>query len=621
MPTESNPNSAFLQQLVAAVDSTVTQRVATVMQSSLEVQMNISDRLASVEDTLHKFWCMIEHVRFDHLVDDRGSATENGTSVLDFHINNRLPMSSTFDNRTRRVSVAVDATIPPPLSLGILDHETDLPAFDDHDEGVSFPVDDDYRSLDTTIDCHDSSDNSMTIVPTAISEKGLAYPFSSSAPCNDCVSNAHLNLVDASSRLGSIDSEIELTASADGDDFETECELKLQPGSSQLSIRLSIPAPSSPLHPIAADCFHYGVNPRPIDNGPDSTSSSQGLTPMSPASTHGEQKDGPPSLFQPEISGGVPGDKESPLAEDTVANRASGPAPEDDAAVGTAFILDPKHSCAPLSPPLQPTDFGHLGSLSPLSDLTDLSESELSRTSTPEPAQAPKHPVSARLSRPKTSAIRPDAGGRNKKRKRVSDAARPCKREKLANKPHKKKRAQINWPRPLSSGSTSQRIQCDHCQVWYHFACVHILPDDKRSTEVGTFQCPACIVRVKPGEIKQRKWTLDSFLRGCFFDQLPLTLERGGLAEDEFYFDYLLGRLRIVSGGGVQLRWLVKWSNYPIQEATWEPYEHISDNSDRIDEFFDRASKEGLPFLDDADLILLQEAAAVRGIYLYVFVR
>jgi len=142
-------------------------------------------------------------------------------------------------------------------------------------------------------------------------------------------------------------------------------------------------------------------------------------------------------------------------------------------------------------------------------------------------------------------------------------------------------------------------IQCDKCNVWYHYPCVGIAPGDLRIRD--KFICDYCDQEIK---LRKREQTHpECGLPGC---DKPLR-------NPSLYFATSILGLKM-SRNPRDTRWLVKWYGYPIKDATWEPKRNIKGDADTyIQEFMMKAKEEGLQTNIKYKTIVLEEAAQYHG--------
>ncbi|KAG1761135.1 hypothetical protein EDD22DRAFT_780239 [Suillus occidentalis] len=149
------------------------------------------------------------------------------------------------------------------------------------------------------------------------------------------------------------------------------------------------------------------------------------------------------------------------------------------------------------------------------------------------------------------------------------------------------------WPAKSEQDGSFQRqfVQCDNCDLWYHFDCAGICEGDPRLEEPDSvFICPPC-------------WRQTSD-----YAQAPGACARPDCSltqcDTEFVIERLVGRKTVGQAGYL---FLVKWEGYPIAQASWTPEGSISGVSQVFDRFVADATAEGID-LDPKDAILLEEA-------------
>ncbi|KAG2117324.1 uncharacterized protein F5147DRAFT_567519 [Suillus discolor] len=146
------------------------------------------------------------------------------------------------------------------------------------------------------------------------------------------------------------------------------------------------------------------------------------------------------------------------------------------------------------------------------------------------------------------------------------------------------------WPAKSEQDGSFQRqfVQCDNCDLWYHFGCAGFSEGDPRLEEPDSvFICPPC-------------WyarTKTCARPNCSFTKL-------GTDSEEFVIERLVGRKTI---GEARHLFLVKWEGYPIAQASWIPDGNISGVSRVFDRFVADATTEGIN-LNLKGVVLLEEA-------------
>lgn len=155
------------------------------------------------------------------------------------------------------------------------------------------------------------------------------------------------------------------------------------------------------------------------------------------------------------------------------------------------------------------------------------------------------------------------------------------------------------WPEIKRSSDSWERqlIQCDNCDMWYHYGCVGVEKDDPRLDSEAAFICPLCFVQIA------RRQTTRNRTETCARPDCPHVAE----AEDGLYFvERLVGRESVGQAG---YRWLAKWDGYPMSEASWIPEGNVTGHADNLlKQFEEDARREGLDLSEE--LIILSEAAA-----------
>ncbi|KAI6106923.1 hypothetical protein EDD16DRAFT_1624841 [Pisolithus croceorrhizus] len=106
-----------------------------------------------------------------------------------------------------------------------------------------------------------------------------------------------------------------------------------------------------------------------------------------------------------------------------------------------------------------------------------------------------------------------------------------------------------SWPELKGSSSSWERqfIQCDNCDMWYHYGCVGVKKHDPRLDSEAAFICPLCFVQIA------RRQTLRNRTETCARPDCPHPAD----VQDDLYFvERLVGRESVGQAG---YRWLAKW--------------------------------------------------------------
>ncbi|KAG1753649.1 uncharacterized protein EDB91DRAFT_1099114 [Suillus paluster] len=172
------------------------------------------------------------------------------------------------------------------------------------------------------------------------------------------------------------------------------------------------------------------------------------------------------------------------------------------------------------------------------------------------------------------------------------------------------------WPaRPEQEGSFQwQFVQCDNCDLWYHFGCVGIGEGDPRLEPESVFICPPCwYVSIVDSYLLRSMNGLELF--SVLSAKRQTMRKRDGtcarpdcshtqLEPEEFIIERLVGRKTIGAAGYL---FLVKWEGYAIAQASWIPEGSIVGASKIFDRFVTDATAEGIG-LNAKGVILLEEA-------------
>ncbi|KAG1790156.1 uncharacterized protein HD556DRAFT_1242710 [Suillus plorans] len=146
------------------------------------------------------------------------------------------------------------------------------------------------------------------------------------------------------------------------------------------------------------------------------------------------------------------------------------------------------------------------------------------------------------------------------------------------------------WPAKSEQDGSFQRqfVQCDNCDLWYHFGCAGFSEGDPRLEEPDSvFICPPC-------------W----YARAKTCARPDCSLTKLDTDSEEFVIERLVGRKTIGDAGYL---FLVKWEGYPIAQASWVPDGNIGGVSRVFDRFVADATTEGID-LNLKGVVLLEEA-------------
>ncbi|KAI6107604.1 hypothetical protein EDD17DRAFT_1465830, partial [Pisolithus thermaeus] len=136
-------------------------------------------------------------------------------------------------------------------------------------------------------------------------------------------------------------------------------------------------------------------------------------------------------------------------------------------------------------------------------------------------------------------------------------------------------------------------IQCDNCDMWYHYGCVGVKKHDPRLDSEAAFICPLCL-----------RQTLRNRTETCARPDCPHPAD----VQDGLYFvERLVGRESVGQAG---YRWLAKWEGYPMTEASWIPQGNVTGDAEKLIKQFELdALREGMDLSEK--VIILSEATAV----------
>ncbi|KAG1902169.1 uncharacterized protein F5891DRAFT_949272 [Suillus fuscotomentosus] len=146
------------------------------------------------------------------------------------------------------------------------------------------------------------------------------------------------------------------------------------------------------------------------------------------------------------------------------------------------------------------------------------------------------------------------------------------------------------WPtKSEQDGSFQQQfVQCDNCDLWYHFGCAGFSEGDPHLEEPDSvFICLPC-------------WYARAKTCAC----PDCSLTKLNTDSEEYVIKCLVGRKTIRDTGYL---FLVKWEGYPITQASWIPNRNIGGVSQIFDHFVADVTTEGID-LNLKGVVLLEEA-------------
>ncbi|KAG1716826.1 hypothetical protein ID866_348 [Astraeus odoratus] len=155
------------------------------------------------------------------------------------------------------------------------------------------------------------------------------------------------------------------------------------------------------------------------------------------------------------------------------------------------------------------------------------------------------------------------------------------------------------WPELKSSSDEwgRQFIQCDNCDMWYHYGCVGVEMGDARLDPDAAFICPLCCVE------PAKRQTLRNRTESC---SRPGCVESAEAQDGLYFVERLVGRKAVGQAGYL---WLAKWEGYPMIQATWIPEGNIVGCAENLFKQFESdAIQEGVDM--DDDIVLLSVAVA-----------
>ncbi|TDL22858.1 hypothetical protein BD410DRAFT_788221 [Rickenella mellea] len=146
-----------------------------------------------------------------------------------------------------------------------------------------------------------------------------------------------------------------------------------------------------------------------------------------------------------------------------------------------------------------------------------------------------------------------------------------------------------------------QLIQCDKCNLWYHYRCVGILVDDQRLDPDESFYCPTCESPTNDDVTASTDYGEEQCCR-------PDCDSRGEGPVDIFFVEKIVGRMSYIVHNTSAYYWLVKWDGYPLKkDGQWMRTVDMGDAAPLIKKFNDDALAEGLR-LATTGIVLLKEA-------------
>ncbi|QRV76054.1 pentatricopeptide repeat-containing protein 5, mitochondrial [Ceratobasidium sp. AG-Ba] len=148
-----------------------------------------------------------------------------------------------------------------------------------------------------------------------------------------------------------------------------------------------------------------------------------------------------------------------------------------------------------------------------------------------------------------------------------------------------------------------QLIQCETCDIWYHWTCVNIDPEDPMlHDEDLPWACPPCAFEAGHGGKSKAHGRPSSKHTRCRPD---CDNDHG---PEKFVIESIVGRFPDYPKNTMQ--YLLKWEGYPLAEATWTPELEIGNSAPVLVQKFETVAKEeGHDLLNWRSLILLQEAS------------
>ncbi|OAX34022.1 hypothetical protein K503DRAFT_699419 [Rhizopogon vinicolor AM-OR11-026] len=167
---------------------------------------------------------------------------------------------------------------------------------------------------------------------------------------------------------------------------------------------------------------------------------------------------------------------------------------------------------------------------------------------------------------------------------------RPPQKRKSKSLSAQNEALMCQWPAKSEQDGSFQRqfVQCDNCDLWYHFECVGIVEEDLRLDPEASFICPPCWYTLRNRDEKCAR-------PDCLHAHVD---------EQEYMIERLVGRKPVGEAGYL---FLVKWEGYPIAQATWIPEGNMGDATQTVVRFAADARAEGID-LGTKGAILLEEA-------------
>ncbi|KAG8693980.1 hypothetical protein FRC08_008774 [Ceratobasidium sp. 394] len=150
-------------------------------------------------------------------------------------------------------------------------------------------------------------------------------------------------------------------------------------------------------------------------------------------------------------------------------------------------------------------------------------------------------------------------------------------------------------------------IQCESCDVWYHWACVNIDPEDPMLQDEETpWACPSCVFEAAQTDVPKARTRGSVRTSRCRPD-----CANADEPEEKFMIESIVGRFpHLPDKTGQTMLYLIKWEDYGLAAATWTPEPEIGHSASVLVQKFEAvAREEGHNLADRQALILLHEAS------------
>ncbi|KAG8747210.1 hypothetical protein FRC10_001826 [Ceratobasidium sp. 414] len=197
----------------------------------------------------------------------------------------------------------------------------------------------------------------------------------------------------------------------------------------------------------------------------------------------------------------------------------------------------------------------------------------------------------------------------SKKRKSTTDdiaAKTPAKKKLIVKKLAGPKFDWSTVPFRQERDLQDPLIQCESCDIWYHWACVNINPEDPILRDEETpWACPPCIFEAAQTDAPKAR------TRGSARTRCRPDCVNADEPEEKFMIESVVGRFpHLPDKTGKTMLYLIKWEDYGLAAATWTPETEIGHSGSVLIQKFEAvAREEGHNISDRQALILLNEAS------------